>query len=1123
MNVLTEKDLQIIVKFAQNRKWDKLIAKKVGNRFESILTHHLKTQNILSKTIEMIGNDMNFSDEEKKVTILIALLHDAGKENPKWQEKIFTGSKGFVSHVGRKETETILQEIIEKLGWKIKEELILDAINAIEQHMEGERRNPSSTLDSILSTKSSNKKKWVSISHLVSFADRLASIIELEDCLSIIKGLGLARLTDLLEITYHKVNQIRGIATTLLHKAAETTFIKKKWQSILYFPNGTVYLGKKGDTENFNMKEFSNELGRELNNFMETYNENALEAVVGNPTASMVNLPKLFDWNEVEDYFKVAQKRTKVKAVSAVDDTKQTIPYLTYLEIKNMIDKEAAREFIESDKIFKKKYPNFKVKINKEHRLFELTKSEFAEINPEIVLFSFFKTIFKTLATEEMVTTAQIEFDKIFGEGIFKELQSMANLKPARDRVIAIDNYWSLPINRFEGNSNELIKTLTAVERQRILRETLTRICTIARNKNPPVKTNFYKEIIFKIAENDLIYPINVNLNAIKSISQSYLEYWIDSKHSQQSAKSSFYICPSCNNKFQEENLIAAEITGFKEQFTNRAIGGSKTQKGISICNLCELEYLLRYLTIKGKITHLIILYPEICVNFRQGTNLIKQIMELERGISKLKSDKIKGNSFMEFSFRNQVLEPKLGEYSTILKSLKNQNIENFLEFFSYQKTSKTVTKDLINAVIDTIDGFCEIPKSFPELNSFEEALNLTQKLLPFVDRKEIQVILEGKIPNESENYAFHYVTPNIVIWTLKQGIVKKKKGKDEESKVNIALKKLLIATMVSIATGYSTAIIDTNDQIPPSPMGRVFIPINSHIRNIFNNNSWIPNIEIETIFEKISAAIILAKRAAYPIRSAVYNVLKEPLKGKLLIRIETKQNSLWKEDFDNIELIYGEKNNLKINIGNDRKKFDSTNYDDEINKIIDKFVLYMNEYTPNKRGSGLTTLLGPSLKIINKLKSDSTIILKSLLGFGLRTHEMSSDYLSSETIELLEDAVITFYEFMKIVPIKSKKIIFDSIYYGLVYELKKKSVLDRSKYMTALRNDFTRYLKENYQSIEDFNKKAGTSYNDFSKALPPTNNNLKKMKQAERDIATDFLKKRPKSELTEEKDSDKE
>jgi len=1113
MLILVEKDLQIIIKFAQNRKWDRLVAKKAGNRIESILTHHLKTQNILTKIFELIGNDLNFTEEEKKVTVLTALLHDAGKENPKWQKKVLTSSKGFVSHVGREETETILKEIIQELGWKIKEELVLDAINAIEQHMEGERRNPSSTLESILSVKDSDKRKWVSISHIVSFADRLASISEPEHCLSVMSGKGLTRLADLLEVTYHKVNQIRGITTTLLHKAAETTFNKKKWQTLLYFPNGTIYLGKKGGIENFNMKEFSSELETEFSNFIESYKENVQEAVVGIPTASMVSLPKLFDWYNIEGYFKVAQKRAKVKAVSAVNDKMQTIPYLTFREIKDRIGSDAAKEFIGSSKKFKKKYPNLNIEISEEHKFFDLTKSEFAEINPEIVLFNFFKTIIKTFATKEMVTFAQVEFDKIFGDGIFKDLQSMGTLKPAHDRVIAIDNYWALPRNKFEGNSQELIKTLVAPERQRILRETLTRICTKVRDEYHPKKDNFYKEVIVQIAENDLTYPVNLSLDEIKSISQEYLEYWSESKHSQQSTKGSTNICPNCNNKFRGKNLIAKEITGFKEQFTNRVIGGATTKGGVSICNLCELEYFLRFLTIKGKVAHLIVLYPEMSVNFEQGTNLIKQIMELERGISKLKSDKIDGNSFTEFSLRNQVLEPKLSKSYKILEILKNQNVGNFLDFFSYQKNPKTVSRDLKNAVIDTIDGFCEIPKPFPDLNSFEEALNLAKRLLPSFDADIIREILEEKIPNESENYAFHYVTPNIIIWTLKQELVKKK----DESQVNISLKKLLTTTIISIATGYSTAIIDTNDQIPPSPMGRVFVPINSNIRNIFHNKSWIPNTEIEALFEKISAAIVLAKRAAYPIRSAVYSVLKEPLKGKLLVRIEAKQKFLQHEDFDNIELVYGDENYMKINIGNSGKKFDISEHNDDINQIIDKFVLYMNKYTPNKRGTGLTILLGPSMKVINKLKSEPAIVLKSLLGFGLRAHEMSSDYLSTETIELLENAVTTHYEFMKNVPVHSKKVVFDAIYYGLVYELKKKSVIDRSKYMTALRSDYTAFLEENFQSIDDFNKKAGTSYDDFSKSLPPTKKNMKKMKQTEKDIASNFLKNRPKSESTDE------
>ncbi|MHA1876621.1 MAG: hypothetical protein ACTSUC_09295 [Promethearchaeota archaeon] len=181
-------------------------------------------------------------------------------------------------------------------------------------------------------------------------------------------------------------------------------------------------------------------------------------------------------------------------------------------------------------------------------------------------------------------------------------------------------------------------------------------------------------------------------------------------------------------------------------------------------------------------------------------------------------------------------------------------------------------------------------------------------------------------------------------------------------------------------------------------------------------------------------------------------------------------------------------------------------NYNEKIDLIVEKFVSYMETFQTKTSATGITTLLGPAGKIINKLKAEPDINLDSLIGYGARVHEMSTHYIDFASLELLSDATRELFKFIKNIPINIKDRIFGQVYFSLYFHLKKIAVSGRHKYLTRLSEDYIKWLENEYKDIETFNQKANTNYKEFSNVSLPTQRSIEKMKDNERKIAKKFL-----------------
>ncbi|MHA1876620.1 MAG: type I-D CRISPR-associated protein Cas10d/Csc3 [Promethearchaeota archaeon] len=918
--IFSEKERRTIIDFAYERQWDKKIAKKTGNKTESLLMHHLKTLSILEALFALIKDDVNLTENDFKILFLTSFIHDAGKETEQWQKKILEGTKDYVPHVSEDLSKEIIMELLNRLKWGVLRERVDEIISIVMQHMEGGRKNAGESLKSITRTLDKKKPlKYVTLTIFLSLADRLASIDAPQKAKKILEGTGFSRFKDLLEIDYHQVNQIRGITTTILHYTMEEVMKKTQWMPLIYFPNGTVYLRKKSPSNKpFQYEYFIQTLKKSLDVFLKEFEDNEAEVVVGIPNESIISVPRLFNWQHLDQYFEVAKKRCGIKSPKDVK-VKNVEKYLLIRKIREKYGFQLAKEFLTNKNKFLKNYGEIKL-LESEKKEFEKVKAEMAVISPESTLFQFFKGIFchDIISTPKMTQLAKKKFNAIFGEGEAEKLFSLSTLHPVRDRLMVIDNYWSLRVSQLNnGNNDKIIQTLPNEERIDLLKNTLLKIAKEVYFESSITQTNHYYEVIEEIAKTDFIYPNFLNLKELKKYCNNYLKSWIESKQSQKSKRSNLFICPRCNQEYKERNYVAKEISGFKKKFSNRVIGGTAMRDGMSICVQCELELALRSLASNGKAKDLVVLYPPISSDRNYGERARKKINELERGIEKTANlENI--NSFQVFGFRNIDVAAKtiLENPSFLLEFSRKQSVNEFLKLFSYQIQADSVLENIKKAFEKVINEFGLELSPVPHFKTIEEAIKLIKKQI--IIHNEVQGTKEGidegfirkrlvkYYPFSKKNIQFINQTPNFFIWSTSQELGRTESGVDKEAEVNIYLKKIFIGVLIAFYTNYSVAILNPTEIIPLSNKGKLLLPPNTHIRRLFGNKDWLQENEIQNVCLRLAAAIILSKRAEYPVRTNVYSVLAEEVKGKILRRIEVKKKYIENSDIKYLEILQG-------------------------------------------------------------------------------------------------------------------------------------------------------------------------------------------------------------------------
>ena len=427
------------VEFMLNRDWKKKTAKR-RNFEQSLFDHTLIEIDALITLLPLLQHTFSpsLTESEEQVLLTSVLAHDVGKELDEWQEYVM-GRREFLSDVNRELAEEVVSELASQFGSNNVEEML----SSVVLHMRYER-TPAKVANRLLFGQHTNPR-WKTLADIVDAVDNLCSA----------KGLfaGLQCVTEKtcisnhLHTSYHLV-QMRGVSTTLLHRAAIDAFTECGWSPLLHYNNGTIYVASSATQPlEPSVEEIQDQMGQGIEKAMP---REMAKLIVGSPLQSMMPKVDLFDHQDLKECLKIAARcinRTTFRNKPESARRKTVADYLKRKGDDSPIDENKLA--LETDRI--------------------------GIAQPEMCVFKFFKTALAGNLLGKQVTpeaeetysdfaegggkskapkvnpqsAARAEYDAVFGEGAYADLQSTSTLMPARDMALTIDRFWSLEGARF--------------------------------------------------------------------------------------------------------------------------------------------------------------------------------------------------------------------------------------------------------------------------------------------------------------------------------------------------------------------------------------------------------------------------------------------------------------------------------------------------------------------------------------------------------------------------------------------------------------------------------------------------------------------------------------------------
>jgi len=237
-----------LLDFGERNGWHIKYAKFNRWVHQSLLGHSF---NVASLSLQILDffvekNLIKPSDQLRIQLLLTGFLHDAGKDRNSWQQAVhdFLDGRGVEPPDYGHQNPIEIQPVVESLKQFLVEKfpdlsLPIDFWDGIIWSIVnlGSREDAGGISHSFQRAPSRDALLFKEIVHL---ADRMMSCVNVEDAASVcLDGFFLPKIS----LTYSKVSSIRGILTHFLHAALEDQFIKADYKPIMWFPNGTVYIG----------------------------------------------------------------------------------------------------------------------------------------------------------------------------------------------------------------------------------------------------------------------------------------------------------------------------------------------------------------------------------------------------------------------------------------------------------------------------------------------------------------------------------------------------------------------------------------------------------------------------------------------------------------------------------------------------------------------------------------------------------------------------------------------------------------------------------------------------------------------------------------------------------------
>ena len=862
------------VEFMHNRDWKKIVAKRKS--FEQNLFDHTVIQiDALITLLPLLQQTFSpsLTESEEQVLLTSVLAHDVGKELPEWQEYVM-GRRDFLSDVNRGLAEEVVLELASQFGASNVEE----TLSSVLLHMRYER-TPTKVIDRLLSGQHTNPR-WKTLADIVDAVDNLCSAKGLFAGLQCVAEK--TCISNHLHTSYHLV-QMRGVSTTLLHRAAIDAFIECGWSPLLHYNDGTIYVASSATQPlEPSVDEIQNQMAQGIEKAMP---REMAKLIVGSPLQSMMPKVDLFDYRDLKACLTVAVRRVNRTTFRSKPESARRKTVVDYLKRKgddSPIDENKLA--LETDRI--------------------------GVAQPEMCIFKFFKTALTNNLLGKQVTpeadeayadfaeggskrkapkvnpqsVARAEYDAVFGEGAYADLQSTSTLMPARDMALTIDRFWSLEGSRF-GFDISKIEYLEDTKREEILIDTLVdianKVYTAIPAENRPTRAT--PEDIAQCFMPDLIHP-SPKLDLDELIAQQMQAYG-ETKANARKDKG-LHLCPICNGQFDGGTKAKADFVGNPEGHTNRGISHGRAGQ-IVICDTCKYERFLQQLLLGSQVADLLVLFPRMNIGHSSGEVLQQKAIQIwDKAVIRMTEANPEPDLHLSLGLTYNLAQ-KLSNYDVY--RLKPHEIVEIVTYESSADTKKRNRRDL-EKELKAIYGMAEL--HLDEVNELWDTDFTTIE-------EALEALINGEVQDEEAreirtkafrlNRQFYIAcqTPHMILVPLTNPV-----SIGNESDTNAGLRELYLTLILGLSLDCSAAVVKAGEPITfEGGEGVARVPPTPALREIVGAE-WIPMEAAERWLNAIGAIALLANATAFPERSNLYQILKSPTLGHVLRRIEQKSEN---------------------------------------------------------------------------------------------------------------------------------------------------------------------------------------------------------------------------------------
>lgn len=891
-----EELIVFLQKFVAKRGWKLKLAKKEPIE-QSLFIHSINELGAIKSYLENFPHPFNNTEIIK--LYIASITHDCEKETDEWQEKISFGEKPPY-HTNPEYAKKFVDDLLnflKKNGINVDfdQNDINDIISSQSLHMKASAKKPINVFDEM--SRDHKSERWSEIAYLVDLFDDIVSIESVESLINVYNKDEYRMLTERLEFAYHKISNVRGILTSLLHKACEKVYERHGFKPFLYFVDGTIYfMAKNEKNKKIPVNEIKDSMKDVLNEFIHNMDHDS-KVIIENPQTKLFRGKEFFDKDLIDKYFfslrrKYRPKVDKGKLIKLIKSSFNSLENAKgKFNLQEIEDSEIIETIMQNVETLSEKFPKF---IKEFQEIYNIDISK-----PQQYNFQLFKEIMTELNLhKDIIKNIEMEYDSFFGIGAYNNLAKLTN-NPEKNFGLFVKPYWEKEI--YFNNNKMIIKNFNPKKQEEYLAK---KLCNILKNnfeKCSKLPKDYFVDDIVTLLISDLVYPYNLHVEKIESYAKEQLQNIGNSKVKLFNKSKGKRLCPICYKMMSEANPITAgflsEEKGVAKVFNNQAIGGSSFGGSVNICKLCYAELLIRRIVLGRTPSDLIILFPSLNFEKIQGSNVLELMRDLQNKLEQFYSyhnpnlnERIRFNDFRNLT--SQLLEKKTEEISSEL------NPKRFIETFNIKIGDKRKKDDikkiepLLKNLFDSVDEFNkEFSTDYKNFNQIATDIFENKcvhkdtheyKNIPEIERN--QIIEEAKV--NPVRYSFVYETPNFIVIYLPTTFG----YTNAEAEVNILLKRLLFASYLYLLTDCAVMIIPGKEIIHISNRRKmIYVQPNATLKQVLKED-WISLSDTKKWMIAISAAVRLACQGNYSDRSGIFEILTQPTVGHILSRITSQK-----------------------------------------------------------------------------------------------------------------------------------------------------------------------------------------------------------------------------------------